>query len=62
MEAFWGVGKGKGAQVAEDLTLGGGSTIQQRDDVSQNYTVKTHIILLTNVTPINLIKNKIEMF
>ena len=40
----------------EDLTLGGRQTMQHTDNVSQNCTLKTDIILLTNVTPINLIK------
>ena len=39
----------------DDLTLGGGHTMQYTDHVSQNYTTETYIILLTNVTPINLI-------
>ena len=33
-----------------DLTWGGKHTIQYIDDVLQNYTLKTYIILLTNVT------------
>ena len=39
-----------------DLTLGGEHTMQFTDDVSQNCTFETYIILLTDVTPINLIK------
>ena len=38
-----------------DFTLGGGQTMQYTHDVSQNCTLETYIILLTNVTPINLI-------
>lgn len=37
------------------LTQGGEHTIQHTDDVLQNYTLDTYIILLTNVTLINLI-------
>ena len=40
-----------------DLTLGGKHTIQYTDDVLQNCIAETYIILLTNVTPINSIKN-----
>ena len=43
-----------------DLTLGGGHTMQHTGDVSQNYALETWIILLTNVTPINLIKKCFE--
>ena len=39
-----------------DLTLGTEHTIQYKNDVLQNCTPKTYIILLTNVTPINSIK------
>ena len=39
----------------EDMTLGGGHTLQYTDHVSQNCTLETYIILLTNATPINLI-------
>ena len=38
----------------EDLTLGGGYTMRYTEDVSQNCTLKTYTILLTNITPINL--------
>ena len=38
-----------------DLTLGGGHTTQYTDDVLLNYALETYIILLTSVTPINLI-------
>ena len=41
--------------VTEDWTLGGKYTMQYTDDILQTYTLETHIILLTNVTPINLI-------
>lgn len=34
----------------EDLTLGGGHTVQYTDNVSQNCTLKTYIILLSNIT------------
>ena len=39
----------------KDLTLGGGHTVQHTDDESQNRTLETYIILLTNITPKNLI-------
>ena len=41
-----------------DLAQGGEQTVQYTDDVVQNCTSETYIILLTNVTPINSIKNK----
>ena len=37
------------------LTLGGEHTVQYTDDVSENYTPETYIIILTNVTPVSLI-------
>ena len=39
-----------------DLTLGGEHTMQYTDGVLQNCTLKTYMILLTNITLINLIK------
>ena len=43
--------------VTEDgLTLGGDHIVQYTDLVSQKCTLKTYIILLTNVPPINTIK------
>ena len=39
--------------VEGDLTWGGEHTQQRRDDVLQNHTPETYIILLTDVTPIN---------
>ena len=44
--------------VEEVLTLGGGHAMLKTDDVSQNCTLETYIILLTNITPMNLIKNR----
>ena len=45
--------------VAEDvLSLGGGHAGQYTDHVSWKYTLETYMMLLTNITPINLIKNK----
>ena len=43
-----------------DLTWGGDHTIQYTDDVLQNCTPETCVILLTDITPINSIniKNK----
>ena len=38
------------------MILGGEHTIQNTDHVSQKGTLETYIILLTNVTPINLTK------
>ena len=40
----------------KDLTLGGGHTRQYTGDVSQKCTLETYIILLTNITVINLLK------
>ena len=51
--------KGKGAKytvMEEDLTLGGEHPLHYTDDVLQDCTLETYIILLTNVTLINLIK------
>ena len=42
--------------MEDDLTLGGGHTMQYTDHVSQKSTLETYITLLANVTPINLIK------
>ena len=39
------------------MTWGGEHTMQYRDDVLQNSTCETYIILLTSVTPISSIKN-----
>ena len=41
-----------------DLIWGGEHTIQYTDDVLQDYTPETYIILLTNVTLINLRKTQ----
>ena len=38
-----------------DLTWGGEHTMQYTDDILQNCTPETYIILLTDVTPINSI-------
>lgn len=40
------------------LALGGERTIRHVGNMLQNYTLETHIILLTTVIPINLIHNK----
>ena len=41
----------------KEMTWGGEHTVQYTDDVLQNYTPETYIILLTSATPINSIKN-----
>ena len=41
-----------------ELTLSSEHTIQYTDDVLQNLTPETYILLLTNITPINSIKIK----
>lgn len=41
--------------MVEDLTLGGEHTVHYADDVSQNCTLATVTVLLTNVTPMNLV-------
>ena len=46
--------------IEVDLTWGGKYTIQYTDDVLQNCTSETFVILLTNVTPINSI-SKIQL-
>ena len=38
-----------------DVTWDGEHTIQYTDNVLQNYTLETYIILLTNVTTVNSI-------
>ena len=42
----------------EDLTSGGGCTMQYADDVPENYTFETYIFLLTGISSINLIIKK----
>ena len=58
-EEKWGVGVAGvegGLMVMEDgLILGGGNTVKCTDILSEKYTLKTYMILLTNVNPINLI-------
>lgn len=39
-----------------DLTWGGEYIVQYTDDMLQNYTPETYIILLTSVTPIHSIR------
>ena len=39
-----------------DLILDGEHTVQYTDGLLQNCTLESYIILLTNVTPINLMK------
>ena len=59
-EGRCGVRKGEGGKTYGDgrSDFGWRATMQYSDDVSQNCTLETCIILLTNVTPINLIKEK----
>ena len=45
-------------KVETDLTLCDGHTMQYTDDIPYNCTLETYIILLTIVTPINLIKKE----
>ena len=40
------------------MTLGGERTMQSTHDVPENYTLESYTILLTTVTPINLIKKE----
>ena len=42
--------------MERDLTQGGEHTIQYTDEVLQNCTTETFIIILTSVTPINSLK------
>ena len=50
----WG-GEGVKCTLTEDLTLGGEQRMQYADDVPQKCSLKTHVILLTNGTPIHSI-------
>ena len=43
--------------MERNMTWGGEDTVQYTDDVLQNCTPETYGILVTNVTPINSIKN-----
>ena len=38
------------------------NTVQCTDDLLQTCALETYIILLTRITPINLIKNKNQLF
>lgn len=42
--------------IEDDLTLAGGYTMQYTEHISKECTLETYKILLTNVTPTNLIK------
>lgn len=44
----------------DDFTLGGEHPMQYTDDELQKCMLETYIILLTSITPINLIKIKKE--
>ena len=46
--------------VTDGLALCGRYTMQHTEIRFHNYTLETYIILLNNITPINLIKNKKE--
>ena len=49
--------------IEGDLTWGGEYTIQYTDDVLQNCTPETYIVLLTNVSPIiQFLKKKLTNF
>ena len=52
--------KFKWSLMEGDYSLGGGPTMQYTDGVLQNCPLETCIMLLTNVTQINLIENKIK--
>ena len=43
-----------------DLTSGGEHTVPYTDDMSQNCTLETYVILLINFTPINPVQIKIN--
>ena len=49
-----GVKGGQSMVVGEDLTLGGGHTVQYTDHVSSKCALETCIILLTSATPTHL--------
>lgn len=60
-----GGGKEEKGQVGadrRDLTLGGEHTVRYTDDISQNFTPETRIILLTDLTFINLIKRDVCLY
>lgn len=42
--------------MKDDLPLGGGHTTQYAEHASQKCTLETYMILLTNLTTINVIK------
>ena len=48
------LGGGQIDGARDDLALGGEHTMQYTDDVSYKQTLETYVILLTNVTSINL--------
>ena len=53
-----GEAKGKGVKcmaAEEDVTLGGGHRVQHTDHVSQRRALETYTILLTDVTPVDLV-------
>lgn len=60
------VDKGKGGQiylaVEEDLIWGGERGRRHADDVLQNSTLKTYVILLTDTTPTNPTKSRILFY
>ena len=44
--------------IEGELTLGSKHTMQHVDKILWSCTIKTNILLLANVSPINLTKNK----
>ena len=58
------VEKGKGMEMVMegDLTWGGEHTVQYTDDILQNCTLETYIILLTSIVPVIQIQKYIKYF
>lgn len=52
------IDKGKGVKyvvMERNLTFGGEHTMQYPDDLLLNCTLESCVVLLTNITPVNLI-------
>ena len=49
-----------GVVLEHDLTVGGGQAMQHTDHVSQKCILEMYMILLTDVTPINLILKRVQ--
>lgn len=54
------VGKAGEMQTAGDCAGGDGCTMQHVHDVLLSCTLEPYVVLQTNITPVNSIKNKIN--